>query len=55
MKAMHAGAIICFVLAIGFYLLAWVPGAYGLGFIGVLLEIAAWLQVSAGSKDGSDA
>ena len=51
MKAMHFGAIVCFALAIGFYLIAWVPGAYGLGFFGVVLEIAAWMQIGARSKN----
>ena len=46
MKAMHAGAVICFLVAIAFYLLdAWVPAAYGIGFLGMILEIAAWVQV----------
>jgi hypothetical protein len=42
MKSMHAGAALCFFLAMACYFASWVPGALGLGFVGILFEIAAW-------------
>ena len=51
MRTFHVGALICFLLAAAFYLLAWLPGAYGLGFIGIALELAAWIQVALRADD----
>ena len=42
---MHAGAIICFVVAIVLYGVSWLPGAIGLGLLGACFELAAWIQL----------
>jgi asparagine N-glycosylation enzyme membrane subunit Stt3 len=51
MKRLHAGAFVCFALATLFYLAAWLPGAIGLGVIGVFFEIGAWVFVFLGPDD----
>ncbi len=40
---MHIAAIICFALALFFYLFAWSTVASGLAIFGLLFEIAAWV------------
>jgi len=42
---MHIGALVCFLLATVFYLSASLPGAIGLGILGVVFELAAWVLV----------
>jgi hypothetical protein len=51
MKRLHAGAIVCFALAMLFYLAAWLPGAIGLALIGVFFEIGAWVFVFLGPDE----
>ena len=36
MKSMQVGATIRFVLAMSFYLVAWIPGAYGLALFSIV-------------------
>lgn len=47
---MHAGAAICFVLALFFYSFAWSDVAVWLAFFGIVFEIAAWVILL--TKDG---
>ena len=49
---MHKGALICFGLAALFYLLSSNTVATGLGVIGALFEIAAWV-IWISSNDGT--
>ena len=41
MKFLHIVALVCFLIATGFYLTSWPQGAAGLGLFGVVFEIAA--------------
>ena len=41
----HALAIACFAVAFVFYFAAWKPGAYGLGALGMLFELGAWISL----------
>jgi len=50
---MHAGASICFVVAIVMYGISWLPGAIGLGLLGACFELAAWIQMFA-NTDGDE-
>jgi len=52
MKAMHVGAVICFVLAFLFYMASWAPGAYGLGAVGLCFEVVAWLLHAVAQASG---
>lgn len=51
----HVGAMMLFLLAVVCYLLAWIPGAFVLGFLGLLLEGIGWfvLLTSRGVARGS--
>ena len=44
---MHIGAAICIATALACYLFSWTPGAWGLGLVGMVFELAAWTQVAA--------
>lgn len=45
MNSIHLGAIICFVLAILFYVIAWTPALWIVVVLGMVFELAAWLLV----------
>jgi membrane associated rhomboid family serine protease len=45
MKRFHIGALICFAVALLLYFVSWLPGAWALGILGFLFEVAAWAQV----------
>lgn len=51
MKRLHAGAIVCFSIALAFYFAAWFPGAIGLGVLGMVFEVVAWVFVFLGPDD----
>ena len=53
MRGFHAGALICFGIALVFYFLSWLPGAWGLAFFGVCFEVAAWVQVLVASHEST--
>ena len=48
MRLFHLGALVCFGLALVCYFVSWAPGAWGVGIVGALFEVAAWVQVFAG-------
>jgi hypothetical protein len=49
-KYLHIAAGICFVVAIAFYVSAFLPGAYGFGGAGMIFEMIAWICILA--EDG---
>ena len=48
---MHIKAIICFALALFFYLFSWSGVASGLAIIGVFFEMAAWVILFSANKE----
>ena len=52
MKTIHLTALACFGIAMGFYLLAWVPGLFAFALVGVFFEIAAWVKLFSRKEEG---
>ena len=50
MKAVHAGALICFAIAMACYALTWVPGWVGFGVVGAIFELVAWVKLFSGKN-----
>jgi hypothetical protein len=48
---LHAGALVCFLLAVLFYYLAYTPGAWGSAALAVLFEVISWAPSLADSDD----
>jgi hypothetical protein len=48
---LHKGAIICFAIAILFYLFSWSKVATGLAVFGVLFEMVAWIIMFIDNSD----
>jgi len=51
MKRLHVGALVCFALALLFYVISWVPALWAIVVLGVLFEAAAWLLVWFGPDE----
>lgn len=52
MKTIHLTALACFGIAMGFYLLAWVPGLFAFVLVGAFFEIAAWVKLFSRKEEG---
>lgn len=50
----HAAAITLLLLAVACYLLAWIPGAFLLAFLGILLEVIGWIVLLASGGTARD-
>ena len=51
----HGGALLCFGVAFGCYVVGLAAGLVGFSFIGIFFELAAWLKVfgESGGRDDS--
>ncbi len=54
LAGVHAGAITLLLLAVACYLLAWIPGAFLLAFLGILLEVIGWIVLLASGSTARD-
>jgi hypothetical protein len=52
-KKLHTAAIALFALALAFYFLSWLPGAFGFAALGVVAEIGAWVVIFSSGGSGS--
>lgn len=50
LAGVHAGAIALLLLAVACYLFAWIPGAFLLAFLGILLEVIGWIVLLASGR-----
>ena len=50
LPGLHAGVITLLLLAVACYLLAWIPGAFLLAFLGILLEVIGWIVLLASAS-----
>lgn len=54
LAGVHVGAIALLLLAVACYLLAWIPGAFLLAFLGILLEVIGWIVLLASGGTARD-
>ena len=52
MKSFHLTSLACFGIAMGCYLLTWIPGLLVFGVVGILFEIAAWVKLFSRKDEG---
>jgi hypothetical protein len=45
MRKLHVVALSCFALAFLFYFASWLPGALGIGMLGIVFEVAGWVAL----------
>ena len=54
MKSFHLTSLACFGIAMGCYLLTWIPGLLTFGLVGILFEIAAWVKLLSRKGEGQN-
>lgn len=50
MAKLHIGAMLCFAIAVAFYIASWLPAGHGFAALGVGFEVLAWIIVLVNYK-----
>ncbi len=54
MKLLSICALICWALALGFYVASWMPGAFGLAAIAAIFELVGQITSFKGGSPGAE-